>query len=139
MHAREHPNHGRANESTWSTAGRCNPEFLNDQQTHECWSLNVTDLALPTFARHLKLWLITAGIVTPTAKGAGTNEDIVLVLRASDVILYEGTPRSETFRETRAEGLPVLIRFFNYAALHSERFPQSISVVSGTGLITPAF
>jgi len=75
----------------------------------------------------------------PTNLGAGTNEDRILAVRSSDIILFEGTPRSETFRETKADQLSVLLRFYNYAALHSERYPKSISVVSGTGLIAPVF
>lgn len=74
----------------------------------------------------------------PTTLGGGT-EDRIIVARSSDIILFEGTPRSETFRETKADQLSVLLRFYNYAALHSERYPKSISVVSGTGLIAPVF
>ncbi|MFH8627758.1 phage major capsid protein [Streptomyces vietnamensis] len=75
----------------------------------------------------------------PTNLGAGTNEDRIIIVRSSDVILFEGSPRAEAFRETYANQLSVLLRFYNYAALHSERYPKSISVVSGTGLITPTF
>jgi HK97 family phage major capsid protein len=75
----------------------------------------------------------------PTNLGTGTNEDRVIILRADDVILFEGSPRAEVFRETKADQLSVLLRFFNYAALHSERYPKSIAVISGTGLITPTF
>ncbi|MEV4001002.1 phage major capsid protein [Actinomadura sp. NPDC049753] len=75
----------------------------------------------------------------PINLGAGTNEDRIIVVRADDVILFESTPRSEAFRETKADQLSVLLRFYNYVALHSERYPKSISVISGTGLITPTF
>lgn len=75
----------------------------------------------------------------PINLGAGTNEDRIIILRADDVILFEGSPRAEAFRETKADQLSVLLRFYNYAALHSERYPKSISVISGTGLITPTF
>ena len=75
----------------------------------------------------------------PVNLGAGTNEDRVVIARASDVILFEGTPRSEAFRETYANQLSVLLRFYNYCALHSERYPKSISVIAGTGLVTPTF
>lgn len=75
----------------------------------------------------------------PTNLGAGTNEDRVIILRSDDVILFEGTPQAEAFRETKAEQLSVLLRFYNYAALHSERYPKSIAVISGTGLIAPTF
>ena len=75
----------------------------------------------------------------PINLGAGTNEDRIIVLRSDDVILFEGTPRAESFRETKADQLSVLLRFYNYVALHSERYPKSISVISGTGLVTPTF
>jgi HK97 family phage major capsid protein len=75
----------------------------------------------------------------PINLGAGTNEDRIIIARSSDAILFEGTPRAEAFRETYANQLSVLLRFYNYAALHSERYPKSTSVVSGTGLVTPTF
>lgn len=75
----------------------------------------------------------------PTNLGAGTNEDRIIAARSSDVILFEGTPRAEAFRETKADQLSVLLRFYNYAAIHSERYPKSLSVISGTGLIAPVF
>lgn len=74
----------------------------------------------------------------PTTLGGGT-EDRIIIARSSDVILFEGTPRAEAFRETKADQLSVLLRFYNYAALHSERYPKSISVISGTGMIAPVF
>lgn len=74
----------------------------------------------------------------PDNKGTGTNESWTVAARTSDIQLYEGTLKAESFRETKAEQLSVVFRLYNYAALHSERSPKSISVVSGTGTITPA-
>ncbi|MEV0149095.1 MULTISPECIES: phage major capsid protein [unclassified Nonomuraea] len=75
----------------------------------------------------------------PVNLGAGTNEDRIVVMRSDDVILFEGTPRAESFREPLAAQLSVLLRFYNYTAIHSERYPKSISVIGGTGLATPTF
>lgn len=75
----------------------------------------------------------------PINLGAGTNEDRIITARTDDIILFEGNPRAESFRETKADQLSVLLRFYNYAALHSARYPKAISVISGTGLITPTF
>lgn len=75
----------------------------------------------------------------PINLGAGTNEDRIIIMRAADVLLYEGTPRAEAFRETKADQLSVLLRFYNYLALQSERLPKAVSVIAGTGLITPTF
>lgn len=75
----------------------------------------------------------------PINLGAGTNEDRIVIVRSTDVIFFEGTPQAEAFRETKADQLSVLLRFYNYAALHASRYPKSISVIAGTGLITPTF
>lgn len=75
----------------------------------------------------------------PINLGAGTNEDRIIILRSTDTIFFEGTPQAEAFRETKADQLSVLLRFYNYAALHASRYPKSISVISGTGLVTPTF
>ncbi|MEU9380005.1 phage major capsid protein [Streptomyces sp. NPDC048279] len=75
----------------------------------------------------------------PVNLGAGTNEDRIITLRSTDVIFFEGTPQAEAFRETKADQLSVLLRFYNYVALHASRYPKSISVIAGTGLITPTF
>lgn len=75
----------------------------------------------------------------PTNLGAGTNEDRIIVLRSSDVILYESTPRAAAFTETKAEQLSVLFRIYGYLGVFTERLPKAISVISGTGLVTPTF
>ncbi|MEU8270139.1 phage major capsid protein [Sphaerisporangium sp. NPDC049002] len=75
----------------------------------------------------------------PTNLGAGTNEDRIIIARSSDIILFEGTPRTETFREPLAAQMSVLLRFYNYAALHAGRYPKSISIIAGTGMIAPTF
>jgi HK97 family phage major capsid protein len=75
----------------------------------------------------------------PTNLGAGTNQDVVIVMRASDQILWEGSLKSEAFRETKADQLSVLLRVYNYAAFTSNRYAASVGVISGTGLTPPAF
>ena len=75
----------------------------------------------------------------PTNLGAGTNEDRVIIVKHDDIRLYESAPKAEVFRETKADQGSVLVRLYEYAALHSARYPASISVISGTGLVTPTF
>lgn len=75
----------------------------------------------------------------PTNLGTGTNEDRIIVAKADDVILYESLPRAEAFREPLANQMSVLLRVYEYIALHSARYPKSISVISGTGLVAPTF
>lgn len=75
----------------------------------------------------------------PINLGAGTNEDRIIVIRSDDSIFFESAPKSETFRETYANQLSILLRFYSYVAIHASRYPKSISVISGTGLVTPTF
>lgn len=75
----------------------------------------------------------------PTNLGAGTNQDPVIVMRASDSILWEGAPHAEAFRETKADQLSVLLRFYRYAAFTTARYTKSVSVINGTGLVAPTF
>jgi HK97 family phage major capsid protein len=75
----------------------------------------------------------------PTNLGGGTNQDAIIVFRAADSVLWEGTPRSEAFRETYANQLSVLLRFYNYAAFTTARYQKSVSVINGTGLVAPTF
>jgi HK97 family phage major capsid protein len=75
----------------------------------------------------------------PTNLGAGTNQDPIIVARTSDLYLWEGTPKAEAFREPLAANLSVLLRFYNYAAVQFGRYPKSISVINGTGLVAPTF
>lgn len=75
----------------------------------------------------------------PTNLGASSTEDRIIAVRSDDIILYEGTPRAEVFRETKADQLSILIRVYNYLALHSARYPQSIAVISGGGMTPPVF
>jgi HK97 family phage major capsid protein len=75
----------------------------------------------------------------PINLGAGTNEDRIIIVRSGDIRFYEGSPKSEAFRETAAKNLSVVLRFYNYAALHASRLPKAITVISGTGLVTPTF
>ncbi|AEW94602.1 MULTISPECIES: phage major capsid protein [Streptomycetaceae] len=75
----------------------------------------------------------------PTNLGAGTNQDVIIVARMSDVYAWEGTPRAETFEQTYAGNMSVLCRLYNYGSFQAGRYPQSIATITGTGAVTPAF
>jgi HK97 family phage major capsid protein len=71
-----------------------------------------------------------------TNSGAGT-EDIVYVLRASDVVLWESGIRARVLPETKAANLTVLLQLYGYLAFSAARYPQSI--VEITGLVSPSW
>lgn len=75
----------------------------------------------------------------PITLGAGTNEDVIHVLRVSDLALFESSLRTRALVETRAERLTVLLQVYGYLAFTAGRFPQSVAEVSGTALTAPTF
>ncbi len=74
-----------------------------------------------------------------TTYGAGTNEDEVYVVRASELILMEGPLRVRVFEQTLANTLQIKVQVFAYSAFVSGRQPEAIGHISGTGLVTPTF
>ena len=75
----------------------------------------------------------------PINLGAGTNQDVIHVLRASDLVLYESSTRARALQETRANTLTVLLQLYGYLAFTAGRYPQSVVEIGGTALTTPAF
>jgi HK97 family phage major capsid protein len=71
-----------------------------------------------------------------TTSGAGT-EDIVYVLRASDIVLWESGIRARVLPETKAANLTVLLQLYGYLAFSAQRYPASIVMISG--LTAPAW
>jgi HK97 family phage major capsid protein len=60
---------------------------------------------------------------------AGTN-DVIYVLRASDVVLWESGIRARVLPETKAQNLTVLLQIFGYLAFSAARYPQSIAEIT---------
>ncbi|MFI5973517.1 phage major capsid protein [Streptomyces sp. NPDC051452] len=75
----------------------------------------------------------------PTNLGASTTEDVIHVLRASDVILYESGIRSRVLPEVGSGNLTVRLQVYGYLAFTAARYPQSVVEIGGTGLIAPSF
>jgi HK97 family phage major capsid protein len=71
--------------------------------------------------------------------GAGTNQDEIYVLRSQDLVLWEGELQARVMSEVLSNTLTVRLQLYAYSAFASGRFPKSISVISGTGLVAPSF
>lgn len=75
----------------------------------------------------------------PITDGAGTNEDSIIVMRASDCVLYESSLRTRVLPEVGSGTLTVRLQVYGYLAFTAERQPKAITVISGTGLAAPTF
>ena len=75
----------------------------------------------------------------PITGGGGSNQDTVIVAKMDDIWLWEGTVKAEAFQQTYANQMSVFVRLYNYIAFQAGRYAQSISLITGTGAVTPAF
>lgn len=75
----------------------------------------------------------------PTNGGAGTNQDEVFVMRREDLWLFESPLQSASFDATYANQATILFRVLAYSAFIPNRYPKAISIISGTGLVTPTY
>ena len=75
----------------------------------------------------------------PTNLGAGANQDIVLMMVADDIVLWESPLQAESFDAPYSDSMGVLFRIFNYAALIPDRYLASLGQITGTGLTPPVF
>jgi HK97 family phage major capsid protein len=75
----------------------------------------------------------------PENLGAGTNEDRIVIARMEDLHLWEGTLNARALEQIRGDKLQVLLQVYAYSAFMPQRYPTAISVISGTGLVTPTF
>ena len=74
----------------------------------------------------------TFGAETPSG-----TEDVIYVLRASDLVLWESGIRARVLQETLSGQLTVRLQIYSYIAFSAARYPQS--VVEVAGLTAPTF
>lgn len=70
---------------------------------------------------------------------SGTGEDVIIVCRASDLMLWESDIRAEAFQQTYANQMSVFVRLYNYGSFQAGRYPKSVSVITGSALAAPTF
>lgn len=74
----------------------------------------------------------TAGSESPVG-----TEDVIYVMRSSDLLLWESGIRARVLPEVKAPNLTVLLQIYGYASFSAARYPQS--VVQITNLAAPTF
>lgn len=75
----------------------------------------------------------------PINLGAGTNEDIVIVLRGEDAYLFESSIRTRVLPDVGSGTLTTRLQVYGFVAATFERYAKSVAIISGTGLSTPSF
>ena len=81
----------------------------------------------------------------PRNLGGGTNQDVLILCRPSDMLLLESEPHMRVMTDIAADTesasagtLTVRIELHRYVAAILGRYPTGISVISGTGMVTPS-
>jgi len=76
-----------------------------------------------------------------TNLGAGTNQDQIYCVNAGELHLWEqaGSPFALNFDATGAGSLTIKSVVYGYSAFTAGRYPGAVSVINGTGLVTPTF
>jgi HK97 family phage major capsid protein len=75
----------------------------------------------------------------PTNQGAGTNQDMILVMKSDDVVLYESGIRTRVLQETLSGTLTVRLQVYGYLAFSAGRYAASLARITGAGLVAPTF
>ena len=84
--------------------------------------------------------VVTSGKIS-TAAGSGGNEDVIFIVRRGDMLLFEdaGQPAMVRMDQTSGLNLTITLIAYQYACFIGGRYPASISMISGTGLVAPSF
>lgn len=75
----------------------------------------------------------------PTNLGVGTNEDVVHVIRSTDLILYESSIRTRVLPDVGSGTLTTRLQVYGYLAFTAGRYPKAIVEIGGAGLVPPTF
>lgn len=74
----------------------------------------------------------------PANLGAGTNQDVVVACRPSDMLLLESDPRTSVMFDVVSGTLQARLQLHGYVAALTGRYPSGVATVQGTGTIVPA-
>jgi HK97 family phage major capsid protein len=71
----------------------------------------------------------------PSNLGQSETESRLIVARFEDLYLWEGSMRTRVLQEVLSGTLQVRFQVYSYVAFMANRRPESIAVISGTGMI----
>jgi HK97 family phage major capsid protein len=74
----------------------------------------------------------------PLTLGAGANEDRALLVRPSDMLLFECEPTVRVMRQVLSGTLQVRVQLYSYCGFIGDRFASATAVVAGTGMVAPS-
>jgi HK97 family phage major capsid protein len=82
---------------------------------------------------------VVASSQIPTNLGTGTNQDVIVLARREELLVFDTQPFARVFEGAGSDSLTVRLRLHSYGAFCADRYPLGIAVISGTGLAAPTF
>jgi hypothetical protein len=79
-------------------------------------------------------WPVFVNDAIPATLGATGNQDTIIACRPSDLMVFEGDPRTAVLLEVLSGTLTARFIYRNYAAAIVGRYPSGIAWVTGTGM-----
>lgn len=83
-------------------------------------------------------WPVFLDDTIPTKLGAGANQDEAFGVRPSDLILLEGEPQTNVYKDVLSGVLGVRFQMHAPVAAITNRYPSGIALLQGTGFVIQA-
>ena len=80
---------------------------------------------------------VVASSQVPTANGAGTNQDVVLLARREELLVWDQQPNTKVYEDVGSGSMTIRLQLFSYGAFCGDRYPKGLAQIVGTGLATP--
>jgi HK97 family phage major capsid protein len=93
-----------------------------------------SDDATPDPVGGLIGWPVFLSDAIKATQGTGANQDFILCMRPSDLILLEGAPQTSVMRDVLSGSLGARISLHANVAAITNRYPASIYSIQGTGM-----
>jgi len=95
---------------------------------------HLMDDEVPTSVPPLLGWPIYCDDAIPTEEGVGKNQDVIISIRPSDQMIFEGVEKTRVMTDVTSGTLQARIQLWRYGAV-LWRYPQGISTLQGSGLV----
>ena len=121
--------------SRWAWMASSSDQSLRPIVTPDVHPPDAPEVDGPAAVSTLFGWPVYVDDAIPTNLGAGGNQDVIIACRPSDMVLFEGEPRTQVGLEVLSGTLQARISLRRSAAFIGGRYPSGISVLSGVGMI----
>lgn len=130
-----HPRRWAAYNAAFDTTGR--PLSVPNAQAPQNAIASIGEVAARGVVGNIQGLPVLTDPNLPT--NVSSTQDVVLVLRHTDLMLFESGIRTRVLPEVGSGTLTVRLQVYGYLAFTAGRYPKSVVSIGGSGLTTPSF